>query len=116
MNLIKKISKYIPYIFYISMMISFNVIIVKTFLFYQTRKQIEDLNQKHYNELEKQIKNLELNLTNLKTSINEFLIKKQQEIKKLEILQNQTNINKKTTNPNKNPQKIPNIPLPNRLS
>ncbi|MGZ3140228.1 hypothetical protein [Candidatus Phytoplasma solani] len=108
MNLIKKISKYIPYIFYISMMISFNVIIVKTFLFYQTRKQIEDLNQKHYNELEKQIKNLELNLTNLKTSINEFLIKKQQQIENLESpkeIQKQKNIIK-PTNFNKNFKEI----------
>ncbi|WEK82547.1 MAG: hypothetical protein PR2021_4810 [Candidatus Phytoplasma pruni] len=53
MNLIKKLSRYIPYIFYISIMILSNVIIVKTFLFYKIKKQIKDLNQRHYNEMEK---------------------------------------------------------------
>lgn len=101
MDLIKKISKYMPYIFYIPIMILSTAIFIKNFLFYQNQKQIEKINQRHYNEMEKQIKNLESNLTDLKISINEFLEKKQKQIKNLEI-QKETNINKVKTNLNKN--------------
>ncbi|PQP79192.1 hypothetical protein C6B37_02385 [Candidatus Phytoplasma phoenicium] len=95
MYLIKKLSKYIPYIFYISIMTLSNVIIIKNFLFYQYQKQIENLNQMHYNKiknLESNITNLESNITNLEISINK------QPIKNLEIskeTQKQTNINEK---------------------
>ncbi|WP_349402042.1 putative membrane protein [Candidatus Phytoplasma solani] len=108
MHLIKKISKYMPYIFYIPIMILSNVIIIKIFLFYQNQKQIEKINQRHYNEMEKQIKNLESNLTDLKISINEFLEKKQQQIENLESqkeIQKQKNIIK-PTNFNKNFKEI----------
>ncbi|CCP88545.1 conserved hypothetical protein [Candidatus Phytoplasma solani] len=112
MHLRKILSKYIFYIFYILIMVSINIVIVKFFLFYQNQNQnqikIKKLNQKHFDEMKKQIKNLESNLTDLKISINEFLEKKQQQIENLESqkeIQKQKNIIK-PTNFNKNFKEI----------
>ncbi|QYC30776.1 hypothetical protein HGD80_03100 [Paulownia witches'-broom phytoplasma] len=87
--------------FYISMMILSNVIVVKTFLFFQTQNKITKLNQSNCNEMKKQIKKLESDLTDLKILINEFLEKKQKQIENLESQKEiikQKNINKKITN------------------
>lgn len=101
MDLRKNLSKYILYMFYISMMILSNVIVVKTFLFFQTQNQIKKLNQSNCNEMKKQIKKLESDFTDLKILINEFLEKKQKQIENLESqkeIRKQTNINKKINN------------------
>lgn len=53
MDLRKNLSKYIPYMFYISTMILSNVIVVKTFLFFQTQNKIKKLNKSNCNEMKK---------------------------------------------------------------